>query len=247
MSSINLLEAANRYLDSRIVSQVSNRLDESWQNTQKTFEGALSAILSGLIQKSSEPSGAILIMDLLGELMPPTLEEEEELAPTDNLMGQLVNWLADQQESSRVIQMGAGLLQGIFEEKTRTLTNRLAAYSGVRQFSSATVTNLAGSVLLSLLSEQMSNEYHGLSGLTDLLNNQTEYVASAFPSGLGSLLVSDPELNKLNKLADALPSPMPSESIYTEEDSSPGMARWLLWLLVALGGISLSIILRAYN
>ncbi|MBN8821772.1 MULTISPECIES: DUF937 domain-containing protein [unclassified Spirosoma] len=245
MSSINLLESANRYLDSRIVSQVSNLLDESQQHTQKTFEGALSALLSGLIQKSSEPSGAILIMDLLGELMPP--EEDEMLTPIDNLMNQLAEWLINQQESSSVMQTGATLVQGIFEEKSRTLTNRLAAYSGVRQFSSATITNLTASVLLSLLSEQMSNEYHGLSGLTDLLNSQGEYVASAFPSGLGSLLASDPELNKLNELIDTVPSPIRSESIYSEEDSSPGMARWLLWLLVVLGGISLSIIIRAYN
>ena len=92
--AVNLLDLAKSYLTNSVVGQVSTMLGENQQNTQKAFDGALPAILSGLVQKSAEPGGTSAIMDMIGEVMSPNRAVGEVTVPAEGMASQLSSLLA---------------------------------------------------------------------------------------------------------------------------------------------------------
>ncbi|GAB4028532.1 OmpA family protein [Spirosoma gilvum] len=255
---INLIELAKSYLTDGMISQVGSMLGESQSNTKKAFDGILSAIMGGIVQKSSEPGGTSAIMDLIGEVMTPNRAAGEVITPAAGILGQLSHLLANSDQSGNFLLMGASFIQRIFGEKATALTNGVAAYSAVKQASASTMMNIAAPVLFSLLGQKIADDDTGIPGLATLLKSQTNYVESEFPSGLGSILASIPGLGFLNNLtskADNLSStiresvtrPIAPDPIYTDDEPSSGGNRWLPWLLLALGALALFFILRSCN
>lgn len=266
--AVNLLDLAKSYLSDDVVSQVSSMLGEKPQNTEKAFDGALPAVLSGLVQKSVEPGGTSSIMDMIGEVMAPNRAAGEAITPSGGILSHLSSLLTDSTQSSTLLSVGSGIIQRLFGDKAGAVAGAIASYSGVKQSSASSLLSIAGPVLLSLLGRKLADDGTGISGAASLLSNQTPYIQSAVPSGLQSLLSAIPGIGLLSGLGSKFselttsvtepvrpvttpvvdvpptrPAPAP---VYRDDDrSSGGGNRWLPWLLLLLGAAALLYFLRS--
>ena len=258
--AVNLLDLAKSYLSDKVVGQISSMLGESQSNTQKALDGALPAILSGIIQKSSEPGGTSSIMDLVGEVMTPNRSAGDVISPTGGILGQLGNLLTNSGQSSNLLSMGSTIIQSLFGDKAGAIAGAVSSYSGIKQSSASSLMSIAGPILLSVLGNKLTDTNSGASGLSSLLSSQTSAVQAALPSGLGSLLGNIPGLGILSSLASkasnltsaavnkpvtrVIPPVAPTYANDNDRDSGGGN-RWLPWLLLLLGAAALLYFLRS--
>ena len=270
--AVNLVDLAKSYLSDDVVSQVSSMFGEKQENTQKAFDGALPAILSGLVQKSAEPGGTSSIMDLIGEVMAPNRAAGEAIMPSGGILSHLSSLLTDSTQSSALLSVGADIIKSLFGDKAGAVAGAISSYSGIKQSSASSLLNIAGPVLLSLLGKKLADDGTGISGATGLLSSQAPYVQSAVPSGLSSLLSSIPGLallgglgSKISDLTSTVTEPVTPVTrvstpvvdvpptrpvpapVYTNDDdrSSENGNGWLPWLLLLLGAAALFFILRS--
>ncbi|GAB2601898.1 DUF937 domain-containing protein [Spirosoma areae] len=201
---VNLLDLAKTYLNDTIVSQVGTMLGEHEQTTQKAFDGALPTILSGVMQKLSEPGGTGSIMDLVAEVTAPNRAAGDVITPVGGILGQLEDLLTSKSQSSSLLSVGAGISQSLFGDNDERIADALSSYSGIKQSSASSVMNIAGPVLLSLLGRKLADDGTGISGLSNLLSSQTANSPAAVPSGLSVLLAKIPGLSFLGGLGSAV-------------------------------------------
>ncbi len=263
--AVNLLELAKNYLTDSVVGQVSTMLGENQQNTQKALNGALPAILSGLVQKSAEPGGTSAIMDMVGEVMSPNRAAGDVITPAGGMVSQLSNVLMSGTQSDGLLSMGSGIIQSLFGSKTAAIAGALSSYSGIKQSSASSLMSIAGPILLSVLGKKLADDGTGVTGVAGLLSSQSTNSQSAIPSGFGALLGAIPGLSFLGGLsgklgdltspsvntttrvaAPAVPITRPAPT-YVDDDERPsgGGNRWLPWLLLALGAVGLFYFLRS--
>ncbi|WP_018620034.1 DUF937 domain-containing protein [Spirosoma luteum] len=202
--SVNLLDSTKNYLTDDVVSQVSTMLGEDQDNTQKAFGGALPILMSGIIQKSAEPGGNGLIMDMIGQATTPDYTAGDITEPVRGLSGNLDTILADDLQAERMRSMGAGMVHSLFGDRTSAITAGLSAYSGISQTSASSLMSVAGPVLFNVLGKEMANGDTGVSGLNGLLMSQADSVQEALPLGLSSLTGFLPGLGTLAAL-DSIP------------------------------------------
>ena len=210
----NLLDLAKSYLSDGVVSQVSTMLGETQPNTQKAFDGALPAVLAGLIQKSNEPGGSSSIMDMIGEVMSPNRAAGDVITPTGGILSQLGGLLTNNAQSSSLLSMGATIIQNLFGNKTEAVAGALSSYSGVKQSSASSLMSLAGPILLSLLGKKVADEGTGVSGLDGVLSSQATHIQAAIPSGFRTLIGSIPGLLLLGGLGN--PASGAASTVVTE-------------------------------
>ena len=184
----NLLALAKSYISDKVVDQVSTMIGESPSNTQKSFDGAFPTLLSGLVQKGSEPGGASSVMDLVGEVMSPSPATGNIVMPIGGISGQLSNLLDNPSESNSLFSMGTSIVRSLFGDKIAAVTSSLADYSGTKQSSASSLMSIAAPVLLSVLGKKLADDGTGISGLAGILSSQTEHIQSALPPGISSIL-----------------------------------------------------------
>ena len=66
--SINLLDLVKDQVTGQLAKQASSFLGESESSVTSALGGIMPALLGSVIQKSSTPSGATGIMDMIGKL-----------------------------------------------------------------------------------------------------------------------------------------------------------------------------------
>lgn len=206
----NLITLAKSYLTDETIGNVSTMVGESGQTTQHGFDSAFPIILGGLIKKSAEPGGPSSVMDLIGEVMSPSPATGDVVVPVGGISGQLDTLLNDTSESNGLLSMGAGIIQGLFGDKTTTLSESLSSDIGIKSSSASTLMSIAAPVLISVLGKKIATEGTGITGLTSLLAGQADYVRSALPSGVSSLLGGLPALGALSGLAGTAADPFGS-------------------------------------
>lgn len=270
--SMNLLELAKSYLSDDVVGQVGTMLGENQRDTQTALNGALPAVLGGLIHKSTEAGGIGAIMDMVGHVMAPNRAAGEVIAPEGGAFSQLGSMFdGGGTQMSSLLSMGSGLIASLFGDRAGAVAGALSAHSGIKQTSASSLMSLAGPVLLGVLSKRMTADGEGPSGLASLLSSQAGNVQAAMPSGLGSLLGAIPGMTMFGGSGSPLTStdsgmgsttsrmttpvapvttpPMADRPVagipaYDSDHTSGGGNRWLPWLLLALGAAALFYFLR---
>lgn len=221
--AMNLLELANSYISDDVVEQVSKTLGETPQNTQTAIKGALPTVLGGLIHKSTEAGGPGGIMDMVAQVMIPNRAAGEVIIPEGGVFSQLSNLFdaGNSTQMSGFLSMGSGLVTSLFGEKAGGIANALAAHSGIKQTSAASLMSLAGPVVLGVLGKQLAGDDEGVSGLSGLLKAQVSNVQAAMPSGLGSLLGGMPATTMSGSTGSQLTSVGPGLSTTASPASAP--------------------------
>lgn len=260
---MNLLELAKSYLSDDVVGKVGTMLGESQRNTQSALDGALPAVLGGLIQKSNEPGGTSAIMDMIGQVMSPNRAAGEVIIPEEGVFSQLGSMFDGKgTQMSSFLSMGSGLIASLFGDKAGSIASALSTHSGIKQTSASSLLSLAAPVLLGVLGKRMTADGGGPAGLASLLGGQTSNIQAAMPSGLGAMLATAMAGGIGSKLTNTEPAagstasrvtttpvadadrPVAGIPAYSNDHTSGSGNRWLPWLLLALGVAALLYFLR---
>ena len=175
--SLNFLEIAKSYLTDDVVAKISNQLGESPSTTTTVLGGALPIVLGGLINKSAEPGGANLIIDMV-----------TKGGQNGSMLDNMSDLLGDSTQTKTLLDGGMGIASGVFGDKISSVISALASFSGVRESSASSLMSLAASMLVGLLGKKSATKSLDATGLIDFLGSQKDFVAAALPVGLGSML-----------------------------------------------------------
>lgn len=168
--SFNLLDAAKGLFTNELVGKASSYLGESESGVTKAIGGILPSVLSGLIDKSSSHDGANTIANLAGE------------QHNSGILGNLGSFFGN--DSGSLLNKGAGLLSGLFGNKTDGLTSLISNFAGIKSSSTSSLLSMAAPMILGLLGKHAASSGLGASGIASLLSSQKSSVASALPAGL---------------------------------------------------------------
>ena len=157
-----------------LAKQASGFLGESEENVTSGLGSVFPALLGSVINKSSEPSGATGLMDMIGGL------DMDMLGDIGGLFG------GGASSVNGLLNSGGGIVESLLGDKMGGISKMISKVSGLKGGSSSSLLKMAAPFLMGILGKQMKGK--GLSFLTDLLMGQKDHVQAALPSGMGGLL-----------------------------------------------------------
>jgi outer membrane protein OmpA-like peptidoglycan-associated protein len=175
--SFNLLESIKGIITPDLISSAASSLGENSSGISKALEGAVPALLSGVINKSvSDSSG---IFDLV--------KKAAGSGVLDNLAGSLGGG------NSSMMNLGTSLLSGIFGGKSNMLSSLISSFAGIKPSSGSSLLSSLAPIALGVLGKHVISNGLDARGLGNLLSSQKDTVTKAIPTGLNlSSLFSDP-------------------------------------------------------
>ena len=174
--AIDLLSLAKGYLTPEVVGKVSSYLGEAPANTGKALDGAIPAILAGVLRAGSTESGASALLR--------TLQGGYDGSLLNNLPGVFGGGAA----TRNLVNSGSDLLSTIFGGSIGSIVGILAGNSGVKSSSMSSLLSLTAPVVMSILGKQVASQGLNATGLMSLLHGQGDTVRRALPENLGTFL-----------------------------------------------------------
>jgi hypothetical protein len=178
--SVNLIDLVKSQLGSQVMNQVSGLLGESPDKTQTAVNGAIPALLGGLLGSASSGNGANNMLSALNSV-------------DDSMLGNVAGLLGGGgNQSSGLMDMGGKLLGSLLGGgNVGGLTNAIAGFSGLGKGAAGSLLGLIAPLLMGVIKRQLTGS-GGLNvgNLTSLLTSQKANIASAMPAGLSSQLQS---------------------------------------------------------
>jgi OOP family OmpA-OmpF porin len=172
----NLISQLTREFSGDVINKVSASLGEDSRKTQDALEGALPALVSGLVNKGSTNQGASDLLDLLkrndfdGTRF---TSASSAISGTDGI--------------SRLIEAGSPLLNSFFGSRTNSVIDWITSLGGIRRTSASSLLSLAVPIVLGQLGRMVSSTGWSTSNLMKLLSDQKNYLHNV-PSGLYNAL-----------------------------------------------------------
>ncbi|MBA3726398.1 MAG: DUF937 domain-containing protein [Armatimonadetes bacterium] len=165
---MNLIETLKRMLTPDMVGEASSAFAEPEGGVSKAFDGAIPAVLGGLVGRSG---GA----DLLGIF---------EMFKSPAVMS------GDEAQQAKT---SSGFLKAVFGDKSGAVSGILAKSSGIKKASTGGILSLVGALVMKFFGNRVQNEGMPLPGLTSMLDDNRNSIVAALPAGVGSLLGLDSE------------------------------------------------------
>jgi OmpA-OmpF porin, OOP family len=239
----SLMEAVKGYLTPETVRSASSLVGESESSTQKTLNGAVPSILSGLTGMVSSREG----INNLGGL----IREGGFGSAVDNI-GSL---FSGGSTTSSMLGSGQQLLGKIFPGKASSVSDLLARSGGVSSSSATSLLSLAAPLIMGVLGKRAAAQNLDANGLAVNLLNEKSDIAAAAPSGLSQILSGGPTVvSRTRDTATETPRYATTDvrdvrrEPYVDrshpEPTRTGLGRWLPLLLIALGALALLMFLR---
>jgi len=172
----NLVSTLSREFSGDVVNKVSASLGEDSRKIQDALEGAIPALVSGLVNKASTNQGASDLLDLLkrndydGTRF---TSAASAISGTDGI--------------SRLIEAGSPLLNSFFGSRTNSVIDWVTSLGGIRRTSASSLLSLAVPIVLGQLGRMLSSSGWSTSNLMKLLSDQKNYLHNV-PSGLYNAL-----------------------------------------------------------
>jgi OOP family OmpA-OmpF porin len=196
-------------LDTGSVGRLADVLGEPEQSVTRGVQTSIAAVLGGLASKSQDPGTLRRIMDLA----PSTLG--------DITWPRVASGLSD--PASPLVSLGNRLLSGLFGNSESVVTNAISADSGLRHGVTSKLMVMAAPVVISFLGKRVRNDGITISGLGNLLQQESAAIQGALPAGLSDLFW--PRVT----VADSA-SPIVAQAVEKEEPSSS----WIIALPIAV-------------
>ncbi len=165
--SFNLIDAAKGLFTSELVGKASSFLGESETGVSKAIGGIVPTVLSGLLSKTSNHEGAGAVAQMVGE------------QHDSGILGSLGSFFGN--DGGGLLNKGAGLLSGLFGNKTDGITSLISNFAGIKSSSTSSLLSMALPAVLGLIGK---NAGGGASGIASFLSGQKSNIAAAVPSGL---------------------------------------------------------------
>ena len=177
--SVNLIDLVKSQLGGQALSQISGLLGESSDKTQMAVNGAIPALLGGLLGNASSGNGATNILSALNNI-------------DDGVVGNFGNLLGNGQQSTGLVDMGGKLLGSLLGGgNVGGLTNAISGFSGLGKGAAGSLLGLIAPLLMGVIKRQLAGSGGlNIGNLTGLLSSQKDNIASAMPAGLGQQLQS---------------------------------------------------------
>jgi len=166
--SFNLLDSIKGLITPGLISSAATSLGENSGGISRAFEGAVPALLSGVINKSSSDSSGIF--DLA--------KKAAGSGVLDNLSSSFGGG------NSSLMNMGTSLLSGIFGGKTNMLSSLLSSFAGIKPSSSSSLLASLAPIALGIIGKHALSSGMDARGLGNFLSSQKDAVNRAMPSGL---------------------------------------------------------------
>ncbi len=175
--SFNLLDSVKGFITPDLISSAAASLGENSGGITKALEGAVPALLSGVINKSSSDSSGVL--DLV--------KQAAGSGVLDNLSGLLGGG------NSSLMNLGSSLISGIFGSKSSMLSNLISSFAGIKPASGNSLLSTLAPIALGVIGKHVLSNGLDARGLGNLLSSQKDAVSKALPAGLNlSGLWADP-------------------------------------------------------
>ena len=207
--SFSLLDSVKGLITPDLISSAASSLGENSSGISKALEGAVPALLSGVISKSATDSSGVLDM----------VKQAAGSGVLDNIGGLIGGG------NSSMMNLGSSLLSGLFGGKSSMLTNLISSFAGIKPSSSTSLLSSLAPLALGVIGKHVISNGLDARGLGNLLSSQKDAVTKALPGGLN--------------LSGLLGEPAPRVQAVREPEPASGLPKWLLPLLLVVAGAAL--------
>ncbi len=176
--AVNLIDLVKSQLGNQMVGQIAGLLGESSDKTQNAINGAVPALLGGLLNNASSGSGASGLLSALNGV-------------DDGLLNNLGGMLGGNQ-SKGVMDMGGKLLGSVLGGGgLSSMIGAISGFSGLGKGAAGSLLGLLAPILMGNIKRQLMGS-GGLNAgnLTSLLMGQKSNIAAAMPKGFDTHLKS---------------------------------------------------------
>jgi hypothetical protein len=176
--AVNLIDLVKSQLGNQMVGQIAGLLGESSDKTQNAINGAVPALLGGLLNNASNSSGAGNLLNALNGV-------------DDGLLNNLGGMLGGNQ-SKGVMDMGSKLLGSVLGGGgLSSLIGAISGFSGLGKGAAGSLLGLLAPLLMGNIKRQlMGSGGLNVGNLTSLLMGQKSNISAALPKGFDTHLKS---------------------------------------------------------
>jgi hypothetical protein len=171
--SFNLLDTVKGLFNNDLISKAASFLGENESGISKALSGIIPVVAGGMLSKaSSGTDGATEVLNSAKEAHGSGIFSNP---------GSLISGNSD------ILNKGAGLLKGLFGDKSSGITNAISSFAGIKSSSATSLMSMAAPATLSSVGKHASENNMNAGGLMQLLNSQKDAIMSALPAGLSSI------------------------------------------------------------
>jgi len=192
--SFNLIDLVKDQLTDQVTGYIGNMLGGDTQQTKSVLDGAIPAILGGLMQSSSTKSGAGALFDMISK-------------QDDSLLDNLGDMLSGNKSDS-LISMGTDMLGSLLGGGKSSgggmlgsIIDAISGSSGVSSSSTKSIMGLLTPIIFSVIKKQLlggGKSSFNVGSMLDMFTGQKDNITAALPKGLNL----DFDNTMVNKIAD---------------------------------------------
>ena len=233
---INLLEIVKKQISGDILQKAAAFLGEDTSASQKALNAILPSLLGGVMNQSTNISSATNLMNTL------TTDGHD-----GSIFNSFVNLLNGGSATQGLMAAGDGIVKNLFGHKTSGIVDWIASYAGIKTGSASGLMSMIAPVMMGAIGKQISGGQSGASDLMNLLNGQTNFIKSALPAGLSSVLgLSNLILDTPSVVSTAQAEKIASEA-HTLVAEKSLLSRVLPWFFLLLAGLAGMFYLKTCN
>ncbi|MEH0155119.1 DUF937 domain-containing protein [Limibacter armeniacum] len=176
---MNLFQTVTNSLGPNFVSQISGFLGESPENVNKATGTVIPTVIASLMRKSSTPEGA-------NEIMNHIRDKSFDGRRIDKMSHLLDN--NDTVGLKNMMTSGAPIINHLMGERAGGVMDFLSTSTGISRHSSKGLMNMVAPVIMSIVGKQVMSKGLSPAGITDMLMNQKDSVASHLPDQVRTML-----------------------------------------------------------
>ena len=177
--SVNILNLLKDQIGGQLAGSASKYLGESESSVSKALDGIFPSLLGSMVNNTSDEG-------MMGKLFDMAKGSNfDDISDVSSMFG------GGGSKALGAMNMGGTLLNLLMGNKTGAIIDLIAKFAGIKGSTTSSLLKLAAPFLLRTLSKQITGGGLNLGGFMDLLKGQKSHVASALPSGLGSLGFAD--------------------------------------------------------
>jgi outer membrane protein OmpA-like peptidoglycan-associated protein len=233
----SIIDQVREAVSPDLVRSVSGLIGESTTTTSKGFAAVLPAILAGIADTASTPTGAQRVRSMItdGGLGASMLEK-------------IPGMLAGGATTDTLMAAGRQLLGGLFGNKQDGVTEVVARSSGMSGSAMRSLMSLAAPLVMSVLGREITSRGLDASGLMNLLTGQRSSIAALAPAGLASILgFKQPTVSPVPADTERYERTERDDRVEPATERRAGLPGWLLPAAVAaLAGLALLFVLRPW-
>ncbi|HLJ85255.1 MAG TPA: OmpA family protein [Candidatus Angelobacter sp.] len=231
---VNLLDTVKSYFSPELVRRAASLVGESESSTRQALNGSVPAVLLGLTNMVSSRKGA----DNLARL----LQSGGYASALENPL----SLFRSGRTTTNMLSSGQYLLGKVFGNKSLSVAETVARFSGVKSSSAASLLSLAAPIAMGVVERRAEVQGLDAAGLAGaLLGEKPEFLAAA-PAGLAQVLNAGPRLvvgprNKDDGPIAVSISPVPANDAiaYHPNVGARSATGWLPMAFMALGALAL--------